>query len=53
MIKLGYHKRAFIYNGLANYKKVIQAEVWGDFFEKLPNTEEERGEVLIMGEIVR
>lgn len=28
----------------------MQAEVSGDFIRKVPNAEEERGEILVMGE---
>jgi hypothetical protein len=51
--KLGSHERAFVYKGMANYDKIIQAETSGDFIARLPNAEEERGEMVVMSEVVR
>lgn len=49
-MKLGNHERAFVYKGLADYRNIIQTEVSGDHIERVPNGEEDRGELLVMGE---
>ncbi|KAE8389678.1 hypothetical protein BDV23DRAFT_184279 [Aspergillus alliaceus] len=47
---LGRHERAFVYQGLA--KDIIQAESSGDIIWRVANTDEERGESLVMGKLV-
>jgi len=46
----GDHERAYVYKGDADYREIIQAEVSGDYIERLPNTQEERWESLVLGE---
>jgi hypothetical protein len=41
-----------VYKGLANYRDIIQAEASGDFIERIPSADEERGEILVMGEFI-
>jgi len=47
---LGDHECAFLYSGHPDYRAIVQAEVLGDFIKKTTNADEERGELLVMGE---
>lgn len=44
----GKHHRATAYSGTPDYKEIISAEVSGDYIERLPNTDEEKGKLLVM-----
>ena len=44
----GKHHRATAYSGTPNYEEIISAEVSGDYIERLPNTHEEKGKLLVM-----
>ena len=44
----GKHHWATAYSGTPDYKEIISAEVSGDYIERLPNTDEEKGKLLVM-----
>lgn len=46
---LGNHKRAVIYKGPADIQKILQAEIAGEYIERLSEVQEEHGEILVMG----
>ncbi|KUL81535.1 hypothetical protein ZTR_10661 [Talaromyces verruculosus] len=48
VMKFGNHDRAVVYNRSANYDQILHAEVSGELIERLPNAQEEKGEVLVM-----
>lgn len=45
----GKHKRAFLYNGVPDYSKIISLEAAGDQIERHPNIRNEHGQMLVMG----
>ena len=45
----GDHERAKIYNRPANFRDILQEEVSGEHIKRAPNTERDRGELLVMG----
>lgn len=45
----GDHRRAIIYNTAPDYEAIVSAEASGDYITRLPNTQEERGKLLVMG----
>lgn len=47
----GNHRRAIIYNTLPDYEKIVSAETSGDYITRLPNTQEERGKLLVIGKL--
>ncbi|EED17323.1 hypothetical protein TSTA_111590 [Talaromyces stipitatus ATCC 10500] len=49
VIKFGNHDRTVVYNRRADYDQILQAEMSGELIERLPNTQEEKGESLVMG----
>jgi hypothetical protein len=49
-MQFGDHKRAVLYKGDANFLEIIQAEASGDNIERLPGTQEEQGESLVIGQ---
>jgi hypothetical protein len=53
MLFLGDHKRAFIHCEEPNYREIIEAEASGQYITRLSNSEEARGESLVMGEWLR
>ncbi|QGA22334.1 hypothetical protein EYB26_010050 [Talaromyces marneffei] len=48
VMKFGNHDRAVVYNRRADYDQILQAEISGELIERLPNTQEEKGESLVM-----
>lgn len=48
MLFLGDHKRAFIHCEEPNYREIIEAEASGQHITSLSNSEEARGESLVM-----
>lgn len=48
-VPFGGHKRAIICKGSADIQSILQAEIAGECIERLPDVQEERGEVLVMG----
>ena len=44
----GDHKHAIVYNGPANFEKILQAEVSGKYIRQLSNIQEECGDLLVM-----
>jgi len=46
----GKHNRAFLYKGKPNYDQIISAEASGDYIERVSNTQEEIGDMLVLGE---
>ena len=44
----GKHHRVIAYSDTPNYNEIISAEVSGDYIERLPNTHEEKGKLLVM-----
>lgn len=48
-MKFGNHGRAVVYNWQAKYDKILHAEMSGEFIERLPGAQEEKGESLVMG----
>ena len=49
----GSHERAIVYNGRPDCEKIVQAEVSGEYIDRIHNTQEERGELLVMGKLPR
>jgi hypothetical protein len=49
IIKFRNHNQAVVYNQSANYDQILYIEVSGELIERLPNTQEEKGESLVMG----
>jgi hypothetical protein len=49
VMKFGNHNRAVVYNGLADYDQILQAEMSGELIERLLNANEEKGESLVIG----
>ncbi|QVM10761.1 hypothetical protein D8B26_005414 [Coccidioides posadasii str. Silveira] len=47
----GEHNRAVVYGNMPNYRKIISSEASGDYIPRLPNTNEERGELLVLGRL--
>lgn len=47
----GKHHRAIAYSDTPNYEEIISAEVSGDYIERLPNTHEEKGKLLVMSKL--
>ncbi|PGG99692.1 hypothetical protein AJ80_09306 [Polytolypa hystricis UAMH7299] len=47
----GKHERAVICRGLADIPKIVQTEIDGGYIERLPDVQEERGEVLVMASL--
>lgn len=47
----GDHRRAIIYNTAPDYEEIVSAEASGDHITRLPNTQEERGKLLVMGKL--
>ncbi|KAJ5766655.1 uncharacterized protein N7511_004271 [Penicillium nucicola] len=45
----GQHRRATVFNGKPRYDEIISEEASGRNIKRLPNTHEDRGEVLVMG----
>jgi hypothetical protein len=45
----GEHNRAVVYNGTPDYEKIMSAEASGDYVARIPNSEEERGKMLVLG----
>lgn len=45
----GEHRRAIVYNTAPDYEGIVSAEASGDYITRLPNTQEERGKLLVMG----
>ncbi|OAT09421.1 metalloreductase [Blastomyces gilchristii SLH14081] len=52
IMKLENHEHALVYKGLADYRNIIQTEVSGDHIERVPNGEEDCGELLMMSESI-
>ena len=48
-LSFGNHKRAVVYKGAANLREIVQAEMSGQYIERIPNVQEERGDTLVMG----
>jgi hypothetical protein len=49
----GDHHRATIYNGFPDYDSIISTEATGEHIERVSNTQEERGKLLVLSELVR
>ena len=47
----GKHHWAIAYSDTPNYNEIISAEVSGDYIERLPNTHEEKGKLLVMSKL--
>ncbi|QKX63192.1 uncharacterized protein TRUGW13939_10361 [Talaromyces rugulosus] len=47
-LTFGNHKRAVVYKGSADYEQILPAELSGEFIQRLPGAQEERGEMLVM-----
>ena len=47
----GNHRRAIIYTTAPDYEDIMSAEVSGDYITRVPNTQEERGKLLVMGKL--
>ncbi|KAF4768866.1 hypothetical protein HAV15_008768 [Penicillium sp. str.  len=48
----GQHRRATVFNGKPRYDEIISEEASGRNIKRLPNTHEDRGEVLVMGKSI-
>lgn len=48
-IPFGKHKRAFLYQGVLDYKNIISLEASGDKIKRLPIIQDEHGQMLVMG----
>ncbi|QKX64378.1 uncharacterized protein TRUGW13939_11552 [Talaromyces rugulosus] len=44
----GKHNRAFLYKGKPSYDQIISAEASGDYIERVSNTQEEIGDMLVL-----
>ncbi len=40
-VSFGFHERAIVYTGSADFQNILEAEVSGDFTNRLPNIQEE------------
>jgi hypothetical protein len=49
----GEHRRAIIYNGVPDYDNIISAEASGEHIDRVSNTQEEIGKLLVMSELFR
>lgn len=49
----GEHRRAIIYDGFPGYDNIISAEASGQHINRVSNTQEEMGKLLVMGELLR
>lgn len=49
----GVHHRATIYNGFPDYDSIISTEATGEHIERVSNSREERGKLLVLSELVR
>ncbi|KAI1955084.1 hypothetical protein LOZ58_006869 [Ophidiomyces ophidiicola] len=47
----GNHERAVIYSGPANFRRIIQEEVSGQYILRLPGVEDERGDMLVIASV--
>ncbi|OJD26948.1 hypothetical protein ACJ73_01671 [Blastomyces percursus] len=47
----GGHERAFVYRGSADLQDILQTEASGERIKRLTDVQEERGDVLVMGEL--
>ncbi|KMU73838.1 hypothetical protein CISG_10225 [Coccidioides immitis RMSCC 3703] len=45
---IGKHNQAVVYNNVPDYVKIVSSEVSGDYIPRLPNTQEECGELLVL-----
>lgn len=46
---IGKHNRAVVYNNVPDYGEIVSSEASGDYIFRLPNTQEERGKLLVLG----
>ena len=47
----GKHHQAIAYNDTPNYKEIISVEVSSNYIERLPNTPEEKGKLLVTSKL--
>lgn len=47
---IGKHESVCYYQGVPDYRKIISTEASGSQIERLPNTPDEPGRTLVMGE---
>ena len=50
-LPFGRHKRVYIYQEVPDWQSIISLEASGDQVERLPNTWDEQGRTLVMGEV--
>jgi hypothetical protein len=48
----GEHHRATIYNGFPDYNSIISIEASGEHIDRVSDSQEERGKLLVLSELV-
>lgn len=49
----GSHGRAVVFNGIPKYEAIVSEEASGSRIQRLPDTPEEQGKTLVLGENLR